>query len=492
MVDSAGGREPGRPADGRRDRRRRPAVPDRAARPTCRTPSSRRSCSSSASGSSTIKGMADICRRPPGRVRGRRVTAAVVVVVGVEQGIILAMVLSIVEHIYHSYRPYDTLLGADAATGTPCRPPLDGRATQAAARAWWSTASGPASTTRTRPASPRRSWSSSRTPIRRCAGSPSSASAMGDIDYSGADAIRQVDEELGRKGVTFACRDVDPKVRGAARRVRADRARSVPSGSSTTSRTCSTRTGPYRRDDRRRRGRRRTAAPRTGRRTEPDTCRRCRRATSAGPAGEAPRTGPAGGARGLAAGARIGRTRSRCSRSRRPTRIPELVPVRYGRMAVSPFTFYRGAALPMAADLAATPDAAGSWSSSCGDAHLSNFGLFASPERDLRLRHQRLRRDAARALGVGRQAPRRQPRGRRPRRGASTAHDGRHAVHARRPRVPRRGWPSTPRCARSTSTTPGSTPPRSSAYVDKRARPFLQATVKAGRTTTTPSTSCRS
>ena len=64
------------------------------------------------------------------------------------------------------------------------------------------------------------------------------------------------------------------------------------------------------------------------------------------------------------------------------TRIPELVPIRYGRMAVSPFTFYRGAALPMAADLAATP-ASGIIVQLCGDAHLSNFGLFASPERDL-------------------------------------------------------------------------------------------------------------
>jgi uncharacterized protein (DUF2252 family) len=64
------------------------------------------------------------------------------------------------------------------------------------------------------------------------------------------------------------------------------------------------------------------------------------------------------------------------------TRIAELVPVRYGRMAISPFTFYRGAALPMAADLSS-----GSRTEIevqlCGDAHLVNFGLFASPERDL-------------------------------------------------------------------------------------------------------------
>jgi uncharacterized protein (DUF2252 family) len=64
------------------------------------------------------------------------------------------------------------------------------------------------------------------------------------------------------------------------------------------------------------------------------------------------------------------------------SRVQELVPVRHGRMLVSPFTFYRGAALPMAADLAATPTS-GLRVQLCGDAHLSNFGAFASPERQL-------------------------------------------------------------------------------------------------------------
>ena len=63
-------------------------------------------------------------------------------------------------------------------------------------------------------------------------------------------------------------------------------------------------------------------------------------------------------------------------------RIPDLVPIRYGRMLVSPFTFYRGAALIMAADLAPTPRS-GFLVQCCGDAHLSNFGLYASPERRL-------------------------------------------------------------------------------------------------------------
>ncbi len=64
------------------------------------------------------------------------------------------------------------------------------------------------------------------------------------------------------------------------------------------------------------------------------------------------------------------------------TRVPELVPIRYGRMLVSPFTFYRGAASIMAHDLAGTPRS-GLTVQCCGDAHLSNFGVFASPERAL-------------------------------------------------------------------------------------------------------------
>jgi Uncharacterized protein conserved in bacteria (DUF2252) len=64
------------------------------------------------------------------------------------------------------------------------------------------------------------------------------------------------------------------------------------------------------------------------------------------------------------------------------TRVPELVPVRYGRMAVSPFTFYRGAALVMASDLSSTKST-GITVQCCGDAHLSNFGAFGTPERQL-------------------------------------------------------------------------------------------------------------
>jgi uncharacterized protein (DUF2252 family) len=64
------------------------------------------------------------------------------------------------------------------------------------------------------------------------------------------------------------------------------------------------------------------------------------------------------------------------------TRVPELVPIRYGRMSLSPFTFLRGSAIVMASDLAKTP-VSGITVQICGDAHLSNFGDFASPERQL-------------------------------------------------------------------------------------------------------------
>jgi uncharacterized protein (DUF2252 family) len=64
------------------------------------------------------------------------------------------------------------------------------------------------------------------------------------------------------------------------------------------------------------------------------------------------------------------------------SRVPELLPIRYGRMASSAFAYFRGAALPMASDLARTASS-GLTVQACGDAHLANFGLFATPERNL-------------------------------------------------------------------------------------------------------------
>ncbi|HWG64177.1 MAG TPA: DUF2252 domain-containing protein [Streptosporangiaceae bacterium] len=72
----------------------------------------------------------------------------------------------------------------------------------------------------------------------------------------------------------------------------------------------------------------------------------------------------------------------RLLQSQAKSRLSDLVPVRYGRMLESPFSYYRGAALPMASDLAKTPSS-GLMVQACGDAHLSNFGVFGSPERKL-------------------------------------------------------------------------------------------------------------
>jgi uncharacterized protein (DUF2252 family) len=85
--------------------------------------------------------------------------------------------------------------------------------------------------------------------------------------------------------------------------------------------------------------------------------------------------------------------------SQASARIPDLIPIRYGRMLASPFAFFRGAAILMASDLA-TGDHAGLGVQLCGDAHLSNFGLSRRPSATS-FRRQRLRRDAAGTLGVG-------------------------------------------------------------------------------------------
>ncbi len=79
---------------------------------------------------------------------------------------------------------------------------------------------------------------------------------------------------------------------------------------------------------------------------------------------------------------RCGAIRWICLEEQAKTRVPELVPIRYGRMLVSPFTFYRGAAYLMASDLAGTPRT-GLHTQLCGDAHLSNFGAYAAPDRRL-------------------------------------------------------------------------------------------------------------
>ena len=157
------------------------------------------------------------------------------------------------------------------------------------------------------------------------------------------------------------------------------------------------------------------------------------------------------------------------------TRFAELVPVRYGRMSPTPFTFYRGAALPMAADLTARPNT-GIIVQLCGDAHLSNFGLFASPERDLvfdindfdETLHGPFEFDLMRLSASLVVAAR--DRG-------FSAHEGRHAVHrAVRSYATHMATYAAMRAidvyyARVDAAT-------ILTYVDKRARPMLESTVK--------------
>ena len=81
-------------------------------------------------------------------------------------------------------------------------------------------------------------------------------------------------------------------------------------------------------------------------------------------------------------------------------RIPNLVPLRHGRMVTSPFTFYRGAALNMASDLSGTP-VTGMYLQACGDAHLCNFGGFATPERNIIFSINDLDETCFRTLGMG-------------------------------------------------------------------------------------------
>jgi len=158
------------------------------------------------------------------------------------------------------------------------------------------------------------------------------------------------------------------------------------------------------------------------------------------------------------------------------SRAPELIPVRNGRMGVSPFTFYRGAALPMAADLAPRPTT-GVVVQLCGDAHLSNFGLYATPERvevfdindfDETLHgpfEWDLERLAASLVVAARSR-------------GFTAHDGRHAVHRamRSYRERMTGYAQIRAIDVYYSSVAVAT---ILAYVDKRARPMIETAVRS-------------
>jgi len=156
------------------------------------------------------KGMAEILRLRPGEFWVAAITAAVVVVVGVEQGIILAMALSIIEHIYHSYRPHDTFLVPDGA-GSVEPAAIDSGAQFApgvlvyhfGAPLYYANASRFTEeiVTALENASP---------PVRALV---IDGEAMTDVDYSGADSLRQIHEELSRKGATLHLSELADNVR---------------------------------------------------------------------------------------------------------------------------------------------------------------------------------------------------------------------------------------------------------------------------------------
>jgi sulfate permease, SulP family len=156
------------------------------------------------------RGMADILRLRPGEFAVAAVTAVTVVVVGVEEGIILAMALSILEHIFHSYRPFDRLI-TPRPDGDYVYHRLDSGAQAVPGLAIYRFGSGIYYANGTRfteeilrlveDADPPLRW--------LCV----AASAIGDIDYSGSETLGAVQEELASQGVTLVLADVDDKVR---------------------------------------------------------------------------------------------------------------------------------------------------------------------------------------------------------------------------------------------------------------------------------------
>jgi SulP family sulfate permease len=157
-----------------------------------------------------VRGMTDIYRLRRGEFVVAAVTTVTVVVAGVEQGIILAMALSIVEHIYHSYRPYDTLVIETPEHGIHTTPLEDG-SQFAPGIAVYRFGSGLYYANASR-------FTEEIMGIVERADPPLThlvicGSAIADVDYSGSDSLRQIHEELMRKGVTLALADLSPAVR---------------------------------------------------------------------------------------------------------------------------------------------------------------------------------------------------------------------------------------------------------------------------------------
>ncbi len=156
------------------------------------------------------RGMRDIAAVRPGEFGVALLTAATVVVVGVEQGIVLAIILSIVVHLYHSYRPYDTLLHMTPDGHIHASSPSDGAQLAPGLAAYRFGASLYYANATRFTAEIMDIVENADPPIRWFA---VVASAIGDIDYSGANSLRSVHEELAARDITLILLDVDPRVR---------------------------------------------------------------------------------------------------------------------------------------------------------------------------------------------------------------------------------------------------------------------------------------
>ena len=154
-------------------------------------------------------GMADIARLRQGEFAVAAITAATVVVLGVEQGIILAMALSIIEHIYHSYRPYDTLV-TRRPDGDLDLVALDDRSQLVPGLTVYRFGSGIYYANANRFTEEIMDLvEGAEQPIRWLA---IAGASISDIDYSGADTVRQIAVELESHGITLAFAELSPRI----------------------------------------------------------------------------------------------------------------------------------------------------------------------------------------------------------------------------------------------------------------------------------------
>jgi MFS superfamily sulfate permease-like transporter len=158
-----------------------------------------------------LEGMSDVLRLRRGEFAVAAVTALTVVVVGIEQGIILAMALSIVEHVYHSYKPSSHLVGL-GPDGLPDEEPVGSGTEIAPGLAVYRFGASLYYANTARFTEQIVSLAENASPPLRWLAV--SASVIGDIDYQGSQTVRSVKEELDRLGVTLVLCDVEPRVRG--------------------------------------------------------------------------------------------------------------------------------------------------------------------------------------------------------------------------------------------------------------------------------------